>query len=362
MGKHRSKAALALLFLLLGVFFYSLWAERPQEPDQAITQIDFVMDTVVEQRLYGDNAQQAAERVSQMLARLEGEMSLYVEESEIAQINAQAGIGMVPVSQETFDLLTRAKELCGQSQGLFDITIGPVSTLWNVTGASPQVPDDQAIQQAQSLVNWQDLLLDSQTRSVGLRRTGQSIDLGGIAKGYAVDLAWEIYEDCGINEGYLSVGGNILVLGTKPEGEDFDIGVRDPRGSASEYLGVVTVPNQIMATTGDYERYFIQDGVRYHHVMDPRTGAPCQSDLISVTVIGTDGTLCDFLSTVLFVAGKESAMELLDREDLSLILVDQEGHVYCSSNLKDRFIPREGSAYTYFYGSDATPLAEESAA
>ena len=326
--------------------------ESEQDPVSPVTQVDFVMDTVVEQRLYGQNVQQAADEVSALLSELENRLSLYVSNSEIAQINANAGKGPVRVSQETFDFLARAKDLSEQSQGLFDITIAPVSTLWNVTSDTPSVPTQQEIVQAQSLVNWEDLLLDSQNCTAELRYEGQAIDLGGIAKGYAVDLAWKVYETYQIQSGYLSVGGNILVLGTDPQGDDFSIGVRDPRGEAKDYLGTIAMPGKIMATTGDYERYFIQDGVRYHHVMDPRTGAPCQSDLISVSVIGEDGTLCDYLSTLLFVAGKETALQLFDEDAFSLILVDQDHRVYISPDLKDCFSPVEGSNYTYFYGSD----------
>lgn len=208
------------------------------------------------------------------------------------------------VSQRTFDLLQRAKELSEQSDGAFDITIAPVVELWGITSDHPHVPTDEELAQAMALMGLEDLVLDEEACTVYLTRPGMAIDLGGIAKGWTADQLREYARELGAERGYVSLGGNLMIIGERPDGDPFKFGLRDPQGDASTYLGTVTLEDGCtMATTGGYERYFEEDGIRYHHVLDPRTGYPADSDLLSVAVISKDGTLADYLSTTLFVPG-----------------------------------------------------------
>ncbi|MDD2955896.1 MAG: FAD:protein FMN transferase, partial [Oscillospiraceae bacterium] len=193
-----------------------------------------------------------------------------------------------------------------------------------------------------------DLILDEAGPTAMLRREGQQLDLGGVAKGAAGDVAREIAEEMGIRSGYISIGGNVAVIGQRPDGRDFRFGVRDPRGDASEYIGTVSFPGKTMATSGDYERYFVEDGKTYHHIIDPRTGYPDDSGLISVSVIAKDGALADYLSTALFIGGLEAALARSADPEFDFILVDKEKNVYISDGLIGEFIPNEAKTeYTF---------------
>ena len=313
--------------------------------------ITYAMNTVIEQRWYGPAADTVCDGSEALIREVEAQLSMHLESSEIAKVNAQAGIAPVEVSERTFRLLQRAKQLSEESGGAFDSTIAPVVELWGITGDDPQVPSDEALAAAMELVGIDGLLLDEGARTAYLERPGMAIDLGGIAKGWTAGLVGELAHGQAGTAGFASLGGNLIVIGENPDGSGaFRFGLRDPQGDASQYLAIVELKDgETMATTGGYERYFEQDGVRYHHVIDPKTGYPAQSDLLSVTVITQDGALGDYLSTALFIEGKEAALARGQEEGFALILVDTEGNVYYSPSLADRFEPHDGAAaYRYF--------------
>ena len=316
----------------------------------------FAMDTVITVHFYGPNGQEASGALLERLRDFERKISLYDPSSEIAQLNAKAGDGeAVALSEDTYGLLEKARQYSLDSGGVFDITVAPLSLLWDVTGENPHVPQEEEILSRRELVDARDRLLDPEHRTARLARQGQSVDLGGIAKGEATRFVFDVMDEYGIENGYVSLGGNMAVRGKYPDtGEDFPFGVRDPRGAGNEYLGIITLDGLTMATTGDYERFFMEDGVRYHHVLDPRTGYPANGGLISVTVISQDGARADALSTSLFVAGKEEALKHLEDPGISLILVDEDQNVYLSPSLQGRFQENpDKSQYHFYYGADA---------
>lgn len=347
---QRKKTVLAvsvglLLLLFLASFcFYWDYKEKNQAVSVSTT---FIMDTFVDQKLVGAKSEQAVAAVNETLQDFEKRVSAYLPESEISRINQNAGLDYVQVSEETFDLLKQAKEYCAQSDGLFDITIGPLVTLWNVTGASPHVPEEGEIQSAMALINYEDLLLRQEDHSVLLRQKGQSLNLGGMAKGAAGALALETAKSYGIHSGYISIGGNMFVIGKKADQTAYRFGIRDPRGEATDYIGVVELTDTTMATSGDYERFFEEDGVRYHHILDPRTGYPGDGDLISVSIICPDGGLADYLSTTLFLAGKEKALTYAEDSAFDFVLVDREKRIYVSKGICALFsLNEDAQGYT----------------
>lgn len=308
------------------------------------------MDTVVEYKLYGKKAEEAKIAVDQMLADFESKVSCYINDSEIDRLNQSAGLEPVSVSKDTENLLFRCKEYGNQSGGLFDISIAPLTEEWNVTADTPKIPSAQSIEELLALVNYQDLMLDKQNQTAFLRRKGQAVDVGGVAKGFVCDLARKTAQDYGIKSGYISIGGNLMVIGNKPNGQPFKFGVRNPRGSVNDYIGIITLPNSTMATSGDYERYFEMDGIRYHHILDPKTGWPAKTDLMSVSVVTTDGAYADFMSTYLFIKGKTFALEHIDTLNCGLIIIDKDRNVYISKNLKNRFQSSDATGTYQFYG------------
>lgn len=344
-------AVIALSIVLYLAGFAPESREEPEDYGGFRSGITYAMNTVIEQKWYGESADTVYTGMETKIREIESVLSLHLSQSEIASINENAGVQPVEVSQRTFDLLQRAKELSEQSDGAFDITIAPVVELWGITSDHPHVPTDEELAQAMALMGLEDLVLDEEACTAYLTRPGMAIDLGGIAKGWTADQLREYARELGAERGYVSLGGNLMIIGERPDGDPFKFGLRDPQGDASTYLGTVTLEDGCtMATTGGYERYFEEDGIRYHHVLDPRTGYPADSGLLSVAVISKDGTLADYLSTTLFVQGLEAAKAAAGSEDYALVMVDQENNVWISGSLRGNFEPHETDAdYTYIY-------------
>ena len=353
-GKNRNKRKTGWALLLAGTLLLAGCRERqPPAPALSWTSpasisssepacgVSFLMNTFVEQKWYGENARTCLDEITARLGELEQQLSLYLEESEVSKINRAAGKEPVAVSEGTYGLLKRAVSFCELSGGQFDITVAPLTLAWGITSQDPHVPAGEDIEAAKALVDYRKIRFDDENRTVMLEEAGMSIDLGGIAKGMAAGLVSEIPERYGVS-GYLSIGGNLMVRGAKPDGSAFLFGIRDPRGSASEYLAVVELDGYTMATTGGYERYFEENGVRYHHVIDPFTGYPADTDLTSVTVISRDGTLADAMSTILFMKGSDEIIEYLDSEEYWVIAVDRDQNVVTSPGVRPRLTPAGG--------------------
>ncbi len=327
-----------IIFLILAALLLSviLWYRQLSGKTQWKSGQFFIMNTVVEYALYGGNAKEAGPEIMRQLRDYENQVSLYLNDSEIARINQAAGVAPVAVSARTMSTLKTVKNYCSLSGGLFDVTVAPLVEAWGITTDHPQVPDQATIDKLRQLIHYQDILLDEEKQTVMLAKKGEAIDLGGIAKGMADTIVRDVCAKYEVSGGYVSLGGNIITMGKKPNGKPFAFGVKDPRGKPTDYILSLELEDMSMATSGDYERYFEKDGKRYHHIFDPRTGYPADSDLISVSVIAKDGGLCDYLSTTLFIAGKQNSMALLDRQDFSLILVDQAKNVYVSDALRGK--------------------------
>lgn len=310
----------------------------------------FLMNTVVEYKLYGKQAESAKKAIDGMLQKFENKVSCYIDDSEVGQLNRNAGKKPVSISNDTMELLSRCTHYGEISNGSFDVSIAPLTETWNVTSDSPEIPSTELISELLSFVNYKDILLDEENRTAFLKKQGQAVDVGGIAKGFVCDLVRKVAQDYGVKSGYISIGGNLMVIGSKPDGSPFKFGVRNPRGSVNDYIGIVTLPNSTMATSGDYERYFEENGVRYHHILDPKTGWPAKTDLMSVSVVTPDGAYADFMSTYLFIKGKEFALEQLETLNCGLIIIDKDKNVYISKNLQNRFEPSDSTGLFQFHG------------
>ncbi|MEG1973056.1 MAG: FAD:protein FMN transferase [Oscillospiraceae bacterium] len=257
---------------------------------------------------------------------------------KIYALNKNSGEAPTEISPVTMELLEKALGYCSESQGLFDITVSPLVKLWNVTGENPKVPLNEDIEKLKPLVNYKKLALDKEKSTGFLEIKGASVDLGGVAKGFLAEKALDIAKKHKVT-GYISVGGNMAVLGKKPLGGSFKIGIKSPRSGESDILGTVKLHDETMATTGDYERFFIENGERYHHVLDPKTGFPAKTDLISVTVISKDGSLADFLSTYIFMLGSGELPKFFDDSRFLVLAVTKDKKVLASPELWNKFTP-----------------------
>ena len=304
----------------------------------------FAMDTVMTLRLYEGGDETVLDEAEARVKELGGLWSVTDPDSEIYALNHTGSL--MQMSAETGDLLETALGMCGRTDGALDISVYPILRVWGFTTGDYRVPSGEEIAALLPLVDYTQVW---QSMGDACLPEGMEIDLGSVAKGWTGDrLAWELGQ-AGGTSALLDLGGNIQTVGSKPDGSPWRVAVRDPEGAGS--LGVVEVIGQAVVTSGGYERYFEEDGVRYWHILDPRTGFPARSGLSSVTVVGDIGAVCDALSTALFVMGPEAALDFWrqprDEWNFELILVEEDGSVTITAGLEDSFtLSQKGRALT----------------
>lgn len=326
-----SAALLSAAFLLTGCS-----GAPAQEPESATF---FAMDTAMDFTVYGDAA--LLDEAETLIGSLEEQVSVTDEHSDIYAID-HTGSGSL--SGNAAELMAQALELCRRTNGELDLSVYPIVRAWGFTTGSYQIPDEETIQSLLPLVDYTQIQYDAATGVVTLPE-GMEIDLGSVAKGYAGQLAAQMLRNSGVESALLNLGGNVQTVGAKPDGSPWQIGIKDPQGE--DAMMVLSVEDQAVVTSGGYERYFEQDGQTYWHVMDPSTGHPADSGLISVTIVGDEGVVCDGLSTALFVMGLEKAADLWAQScDFEAVFVTASGEVYITEGLRDRFALTEQYADT----------------
>lgn len=305
----------------------------------------FAMDTVMNLSAYGNGAKTALENSEAEITRLEDLLSRTKSTSEVSAINRNSDRA-VKVSAETAELIQKALHYSAVTDGAFDITIAPVVSAWGFTTAKYQIPSAAELAGLMKKVDYTRVSVSGNTVTTG---PGQSIDLGGIAKGYASDRIASIYKKAGVASGIIYLGGNVWVRGKKPDGSNWRVAVQDPNDT-DKYVGILKLSDAFAITSGGYQRYFKKNGKCYHHIIDPATGAPAESGLISATIVSSDnGTMCDALSTAVFVMGEKKGLELWRNSGLhfDMILVTSGGKVLITKGIASRFEKETGSAYEY---------------
>lgn len=313
----------------------------------------FGLGTIIEQKVAAESADDANHiffRINEILRRIESEMSYFIGESSVSQLNSSDGKGSVKMDADTFDVLETADAFYRLSGGVFDVTAAPLTALWRDCINSKTVPEAQTVQDLLPLVSGSHLKLDqnSHTARIGC---GQSVDPGGIGKGFAADAAIKAYRKLGVTSALINLGGNVKTLGKKIDGESWMIGVQNPRSTRGEFIAGLTLEDESAVTSGDYEKYFVARGKRYHHIIDPKTGYPADSGLISATVLSPSSMEADALSTAVFVSGLQRGMELIKQTSRAEgILITKEKTVFITRGLKDRFVANDdGMGYRFCY-------------
>ena len=275
-------------------------------------------------------AERLIDAVNQEMVRIEALMSTYMEASEVSRVNREAAGTPVKITEELFDLLRKAERVSQLSDGAFDITYASVGRYYDYR--KKLAPDEAQINLAIDAIDYRHVVLNDTDKTVFFTQPHVYIDLGGIAKGYAVDHAITLLKEGGVTSGLVSAGGDTRIIGSKL-GRPWIVGVKDPR---AEDRNAVMLPleNTAISTSGDYERFFIQDGVRYHHIISPKTGKSA-GEVQSVTIIGPDATTTDALSTTIFVMGVEKGLALINRlNGIDCIIVDQQRKLHYSKDLQ----------------------------
>lgn len=298
----------------------------------------FIFDTIVTVKVYDESATaRHFADIRAILERIDAAMNRNLATSEIARVNAAAGREAVAVSEETFDVVRKALAYAEESGGRFDPTIGPLVDLWDVGGEAPEKPQAADIERAVSLVDYRLVEADEAARTLFLAREGMSLDLGAIAKGYAGDRIAEYLRSEGMHSAIVDLGGNILAAGVKPDGSRWRIGVQNPADARGASIATVLVDDETVVSSGVYERYFVQDGVHYHHIFDAATGYPTDNGLLSVTIVTGRSIDADALSTTVFSLGLEEGLAFVEaRDHVDAVLITDRKDVYISSGLKER--------------------------
>lgn len=309
--------------------------------DQEYTDEVFAMDTYMTLTAYGENAQEAVEAGIAEIQRLDDLLSTGKETSEVAQINQNGG-GVL--SEDTEYLVKRALDIYQSTNGAFDISIYPVMQLWGFTTGNFAVPSESDLAAKLALVDAGKITLSEENGQTSISLPeGMEIDLGGIAKGYTSGRVMEVMKSYGIESAVINLGGNAHVLGNKTDGSQWRVGIQDPNDTDG-YLGGVSVTDKAIITSGGYERYFVDEdtGVKYHHIIDPKTGYSANNGLISVTIVSADSTLADGLSTSLFVLGTQDAITYCEEhcvaDGFDAIMEDEDGKLYITDGIYDDFI------------------------
>lgn len=309
----------------------------------------FAMDTVMTLTVYGDGerigGQEALDEMVETIYLLESRQDATREDSEIARLN-QSGGEPVPLSGETADLLGQALELCALTGGALDITSYPAVDTWGFTTGEYRVPSDPELEELAGRIDYTQVQLGSsgELLPTATLTSDVELDLGAVAKGYAGEQLAAYLKRAGITSALLDLGqSSIQTVGIKPDGSPWRVGIQDPAGDS--YLGVLELTDQAMGTSGSYQRYFEENGVRYCHIMDPDTAAPVRSGLASVTVVGDSCMVCDGLSTALFVMGVETGTQFWrEHPELSFqaLFITEEGQIYLTEGLADSFTLARG--------------------
>lgn len=297
---------------------------------------DFAMDTVISETLY-TTGEDINASVGEKLREIEtGLLSWTTGDSQIAEINNTNG-ETVEVSEELAGYLTQILQLAADSDGAFDPTLGEVIRLWNIEGDDPHVPEQSELDKLLKNVDYKNIVLDGDKVTL---KNGSTLDLGAVGKGIGCDVtAAYLKEQKDVTGMILNLGGSsVMAYGEKPDHSPWKVAVTDPRDTEGEYVGAVTIKGgEFLSTSGDYEKYFMEDGKRYHHILNPEDGYPVWNGVTSVTVVCDNGLLADGLSTACFVLGIEDAQPLLEKYHADAAFMDEDHNVYLTSGMKERF-------------------------
>lgn len=319
-----------LAILLLAVGCGNPFAPKPYKETQ------FMMDTVIEITAYGPKAEPAVKAAFAEFRKYQDLSDRFNPDSQVAEINRMAGKQAVQADPVLIRMVLDSKAAAAKLGGLFDISVGALTELWGVGHKGEFIPSEEEIKRTLTLVDYRLVLVDEGKGTIYLAREGMAIDLGGIAKGYATDRAVEVLKAQGVTSALINAGGNVRVIGNRPDGKAWRVGVQHPRNSDGVAAKLALTDWDTMETSGDYQRYFLKDGIRYSHILDPRTGRQPRT-VASVTMVSKDSTDGEFLGKALFILGPDKGRELLRQfPGNEAIFIDLDGKVTFTDGLKGK--------------------------
>ena len=306
---------LSLLLLLTSCNNYSYTDSR------------FLMGTECTITVYEKKDVALLDKAFSLIEAIDGKLSLTKANSEVSEINANAGVGAVSVSEESYNLIKRAMELSNKTEGAFNPLIGSLTALWGIGSDHARVPSSEETTQLLPYTSKEHIHFDDSTFSIFLDDNRTQIDLGGIGKGYASDVVATYLKDNKVSKAIINLGGNVYVLGSKSDKESWVVGLQNPDSDYGGYYATVDVVDSAVITSGAYERFTVEDGQTYHHILDPKSGYPSSSNLLSASIISADATLADALSTAVFVLGEDEGSALIKKMGVRAVLLTKDMNI-----------------------------------
>ena len=341
--KKLSVITILILTLVLASCTPTPTASVPNQA-QPINKSDFILGTIIDITIYDKQDESIIDKAFDRIRAIEAKMTINnAETSEIIALNEAAGKSAVKLSPDTFEVLERAKYYSELTGGLFDPTVGSIVKLWNIGTDYAAVPDPKVLEEKRLLINKDRLILDKSTLTAKLLDPGMQDDLGAIAKVYTADEVSKILKENGVQHAIINLGGNVLTIGGNMQDKPWKIGIQNPFNPRGDYLGIITLKDKTVVTSGTYERYFEKDGKRYHHILDPRTGYPADNEVASVSIITDSSMDADGNSTSVLLLGLEDGMKFVESEKgFEAIFVTYDKKIYVTSGLKDTFTVTNG--------------------
>lgn len=296
------------------------------------------MGTAVKITLYDHGSEDLLDMVFDHISEIENLVSINKEGTEIVQLNKNAGIKGVKLSDFSYNLIKSALEYSKLSDGGYDVSIGPLVKLWSIGLPEAKVPRDDEIEEAIKNIDYTKVNIDDSNNEVFLSEKGMMIDLGSIAKGYVADDIVNILKENEVERAIIDLGGNIYAMGTKSKSDNWKIGIQNPSEDRGQIVGTIEVADKSVVTTGTYERFIEEDKVRYHHVLNPKTGYPYETNIAGVTIVADRSVDADALSTLVFTKGLDEGLQLVEKlESVDAIFIMNDNSVYVTEGLKGNF-------------------------
>ena len=311
-----------------------------------------LLGTVITAQAYGVNAEESLNLAFDRVREIEKKMSLHLAESQVGHINQNAGKKPVSISTDTYFVIQTALDYAEKTNGSFNPVIGNIVELWGIGTENARIPSIEEINMFLPYLDYKQLILTKDPYTAYLTSDMIKLDLGAIAKGYAGDEMARILLENGVSSALLNLGGNVVVIGKKPNNTPWSIGIQNPlEPERGELVGVLNIQDTSVVTSGSYERFFEQDGTRYHHIMDPATGYPAENGIISSTIITPNSAQADALSTAVYILGKEKGLALIESlPNVEAVLITSDQNIYTSSGVKEGLFTLISEEYIYEKG------------
>ncbi|MCX7614536.1 MAG: FAD:protein FMN transferase [Clostridiales bacterium] len=308
----------------------------------------FTMDTVINITVYSNSegeAKAALDAAEKEFFRISALSDRFSDKSDLSKVNKNAGKQAIKVSDDVFRMIDDSISWAKRTNGAFDIAVGPLMDLWGIEKGINIPPEKDKINEALKICGYQNVVINKKEKTVFLKQKDMILDLGGIAKGYATDCAATVLKKMGVKNAIINAGGNVYTIGGKTDGSPFRVGIQDPRNQQG-ILAVIPLSDKAAVSSGDYERYYIYNGVRYHHILDPATGFPARK-CIATTIIGNSAEIADILSTSLFVMGPEKGLQFANSltEIDGVLFVTEDKTITATSKIKEKLEMDKTSGY-----------------